>query len=137
MIEERRPSAPSGFLMLNSSTRYDDRRYNKGDRAVADFGACYEAIMATSRAWRSSANHGRSQERSRDPPRDVIQLCFESMQPGTPIAELSLVRQPRTVETRLSGASTVPSASVMRIGMARADTAAAAEVETEVHRRGR
>ena len=31
-----------GFLMLNSSTRYDDRRYNKGDRMIADFGACYE-----------------------------------------------------------------------------------------------
>jgi Xaa-Pro aminopeptidase len=28
--------------MLNSSTRYDDRRYNKGDRMIADFGACYE-----------------------------------------------------------------------------------------------
>src|SRR6266498_42636 len=42
MIEEGAHPRHPGFLMLNSSTRYDDRRYNKGDRMIADFGACYE-----------------------------------------------------------------------------------------------
>ena len=42
MIEEGAHPRHPGFLMLNSSTRYDERRYNKGDRMIADFGACYE-----------------------------------------------------------------------------------------------
>src|SRR5919109_2061016 len=42
MIEEGAHPRHPGFLMLNSSTAYDDRSYEKGARMIADFGACYE-----------------------------------------------------------------------------------------------
>ena len=42
MIEEGAHPRHPGFLMLNASTQYDERRYEKGDRMIADFGACYE-----------------------------------------------------------------------------------------------
>ena len=43
MIEEGAHPRHPGFLMLNASTKYDERRYEKGDRLIADFGACYES----------------------------------------------------------------------------------------------
>ena len=102
MIEEGAHPRHPGFLMLNSSTRYDDRRYNKGDRMVADFGACYEGyygdITRMAIFGEPTADHKKDHETACD----VIQLCFESMQPGTPHRRAFPGRQPRIVEARLS-----------------------------------
>ena len=112
MIEEGAHPRHPGFLMLNSSTRYDDRRYNKGDRMIADFGACYEGyygdITRMAIFGEPTAEHKKDHETACD----VIQLCFESMQParrsprfpGSPTANCS------SAATR---ASTAPSASAM------------------------
>jgi Xaa-Pro aminopeptidase len=91
MIEEGAHPRHPGFLMLNSSTRYDDRRYNKGDRMIADFGACYEGYYGDITRMAIFGEPTDDHKKDHETACDVIQLCFESMQPGTSIAELSRV----------------------------------------------
>ena len=89
MIEEGAHPRHPGFLMLNSSTRYDDRRYNKGDRMIADFGACYEGYYGDITRMAIFGKPTDDHKKDHETACDVIQLCFESMQPvGTSIAEL-------------------------------------------------
>ncbi len=135
MIEEGAHPRHPGFLMLNSSTRYDDRRYEKGDRMVADFGACYEGyygdITRMAIFGAPTAEHKKDHETACD----VIQLCFESMRPGTPIAEVSRVANRELIKR---GYQTVDSPKRIGhgIGMSRAEPPSLNEVETEIYRPG-
>jgi Xaa-Pro aminopeptidase len=135
MIEEGAHPRHPGFLMLNSSTRYDDRRYEPGDRMVADFGACYEgyygditrmAIFGT-----ATAEHKKDHETACD----VIELCFESMQPGQPLAEVSRIAN-RELVKRGYHAVESPKRIGHGIGMARAEPPSLNEVEKEIYRPG-
>jgi Xaa-Pro dipeptidase len=135
MIEEGAYPRHPGFLMLNSSTRYDDRRYNKGDRMVADFGACYEGYYGD--ITRMAIFGAPTDEHKKDHQTacDVIQLCFESMQPGTPIAELSRVANRELVKRGYQAVDS-PKRIGHGIGMSRAEPPSLNEVETELHRPG-
>jgi Xaa-Pro aminopeptidase len=135
MIEEGAHPRHPGFLMLNSSTRYDDRRYDKGDRMVADFGACYEGyygdITRMAIFGEPTADHKKDHETACD----VIQLCFESMQPDTPIAELSRVANRELLKRGYQSVDS-PKRIGHGIGMSRAEPPSLNEVETEIHRPG-
>src|ERR1043166_5929921 len=135
MIEEGDHPRHPGFLMLNSSTRYDDRRYNKGDRMVADFGACYEGYYGDITRMAIFGEPTPDHKKDHETACDVIELCFESMQPGSPIAELSRVAN-RMLAQR--GYQTVDSPKRIGhgIGMARAEPPSLNEVEKELHRPG-
>jgi Xaa-Pro aminopeptidase len=65
----------------------------------------------------------------------VIQLCFESMRPGTPIAELSRVANRELVKRGYQAVDS-PKRIGHGIGMARAEPPSLNEVETEIHRPG-
>ncbi len=135
MIEEGAHPRHPGFLMLNASTRYDDRRYNKGDRMIADFGACYEGYYGdvTRHAifGEPTADHKKDHETACD----VIQLCFESMQPGTPLAEVSRVANRELVKRGYEAVDS-PKRIGHGIGMSRAEPPSLNEVETETYRPG-
>jgi Xaa-Pro dipeptidase len=135
MIEEGAHPRHPGFLMLNSSTRYDDRRYEKGDRMIADFGACYEGYYGdiTRMAIFGQAND--EQKGDHQTACDIIQLCFDAMQPGTPIAELSRVANRELVKRGYESVDS-PKRIGHGIGMARAEPPSLNEVETELHRPG-
>src|SRR4029434_5098000 len=124
-----------GFLMLNSSTRYDDRRYNKGDRMIADFGAWCERYYGDITRMAIFGQPNDEQKKDHRMACDVIQLCFEAMQPGTPIAELARIAN---CELLRRGYQSVDSPKVMGhgIGMSRAEPPSLNEVETELHRPG-
>ncbi|MGB7947601.1 MAG: M24 family metallopeptidase, partial [Candidatus Binatia bacterium] len=66
---------------------------------------------------------------------DVIQLCFDSMQPNTPIAELSRVANRELVKRRYQAVES-PKRIGHGIGMSRAEPPSLNEVETELHRPG-
>jgi Xaa-Pro aminopeptidase len=135
MIEEGAHPRHPGFLMLNSSTRYDDRRYERGDRMIADFGACYEGyygdITRMAIFGEPTAEHRKDHETACD----VIQLCFDSMRPGTPIAEVSRIAN-RELLKRGYQAVESPKRIGHGIGMARAEPPSLNEVEKEVYRPG-
>lgn len=135
MIEEGAHPRHPGFLMLNSSTRYDDRRYERGDRMVADFGACYEGyygdITRMAIFGEATAEHKKDHETACD----VIELCFESMQPGAPLAEVSRIAN-RELVKRGYHAVESPKRIGHGIGMARAEPPSLNEVETEIYRPG-
>ncbi|HEU4341966.1 MAG TPA: Xaa-Pro peptidase family protein [Candidatus Binatia bacterium] len=135
MIEEGAHPRHPGFLMLNSSTRYDDRRYTKGDRMVADFGACYEGYYGDITRMAIFGEPSEEQKADHRMACDLIDLCFQAMQPGTPIAELSRIAN-RELERR--GYQTVESPKRIGhgIGMARAEPPSLNEVEKELHRPG-
>ena len=135
MIEEGAHPRHPGFLMLNSSTRYDDRRYERGDRMVADFGACYEGYYGD--ITRMAIFGGPTAEYKKDHQTacDVIQLCFESMQPGTPLAEVSRVANRELVKRGYQPVDS-PKRIGHGIGMARAEPPSLNEVETETYRPG-
>lgn len=135
MIEEGAHPRHPGFLMLNSSTRYDDRRYEKGDRMVADFGACYEGyygdITRMAIFGQPTADHKKDHQTACD----VIQLCFDSMQPGSPIDELSRVANRELLKRGYQSVDS-PKRIGHGIGLARAEPPSLNEVETELHRPG-
>ena len=135
MIEEGAHPRHPGFLMLNSSTRYDDRRYNQGDRMIADFGACYEGyygdVTRMSIFGEPTAEHKKDHETACD----VIELCFESMRPGTPIAEVSRVANRELVKRGYQAVES-PKRIGHGIGMSRAEPPSLNEVETELYRPG-
>lgn len=135
MIEEGAHPRHPGFLMLNSSTRYDDRRYNQGDRMVADFGACYEGYYGDITRMAIFGEPSDEHKKDHRMACDVIDRCFEAMQPGTPIAEISRVAN-RELARR--GYQTVESPKRIGhgIGMARAEPPSLNEVEKEIHRAG-
>ncbi|MGH7827378.1 MAG: M24 family metallopeptidase [Candidatus Binatia bacterium] len=135
MIEEGAHPRHPGFLMLNSSTAYDDRRYQKGDRMIADFGACYEGYYGDITRMAIFGQPSEDQKTEHRTACDVIQLCFEAMQPGTPIAELPRIAN-RELEKRGFERVDSPKRIGHGIGMARAEPPSLNEVEKELHRPG-
>jgi len=135
MIEEGAHPRHPGFLMLNSSTRYDDRRYDKGDRMIADFGACYEGYYGDVTRMAIFGKSTDEHKKDHEPACDVIQLCFESMQPNTPIAELSRVANRELVKRGYQAVDS-PKRIGHGIGLSRAEPPSLNEVETELHRPG-
>ncbi len=135
MIEEGAHPRHPGFLMLNSSTRYDDRRYEIGDRMVADFGACYEGyygdITRMAIFGAATAEHKKDHEAACD----VIDLCFESMQPGARLAEISRIANRELVKRGYQAVES-PKRIGHGIGMSRAEPPSLNEVETETYRPG-
>ena len=135
MIEEGAHPRHPGFLMLNASTRYDDRRYDKGDRMIADFGACYEGYYGDITRMAIFGQPNDEQKKDHRMACDVIQLCFEAMQPGTPIAELSRIANRELLRRGYQSVDS-PKRIGHGIGMARAEPPSLNEVEKEVHRPG-
>lgn len=135
MIEEGAHPRHPGFLMLNSSTTYDDRRYENGDRMIADFGACYEGYYGDITRMAIFGQPTDEQKRDHRTACDVIQLCFDAMQPGMPIAELSRIAN-RELEKRGYQRIDSPKRIGHGIGMARAEPPSLNEVEKELHRPG-
>ncbi len=135
MIEEGAHPRHPGFLMLNASTRYDDRRYDKGDRMIADFGACYEGYYGDITRMAIFGPASEEQKKDHRMACDVIQLCFDVMQPDTPIAELSRVANRELVKRGYQAVDS-PKRIGHGIGMARAEPPSLNEVEKELHRPG-
>ena len=135
MIEEGAHPRHPGFLMLNSSTRYDDRRYDKGDRMIADFGACYEGYYGDITRMAIFGPASEEQKKDHRMACDVIQLCFDVMQPDTPIAELSRVANRELVKRGYQAVDS-PKRIGHGIGMARAEPPSLNEVEKELHQPG-
>ena len=135
MIEEGAHPRHPGFLMLNASTRYDDRRYNKGDRMLADFGACYEGYYGDVTRHAIFGEPTDEQRKDHETACDVIDLCFESMRPGTPIAEVSRVANRELVKRGYEAVDS-PKRIGHGIGMSRAEPPSLNEVETERYRPG-
>jgi Xaa-Pro dipeptidase len=135
MIEEGAHPRHPGFLMLNASTRYDDRRYDKGDRMIADFGACYEGYYGDITRMAIFGPASEDQKKDHRMACDVIELCFDAMQPGTPIAELSRVANRELVKRGYQAVDS-PKRIGHGIGMARAEPPSLNEVEKELHRPG-
>lgn len=135
MIEEGAHPRHPGFLMLNSSTRYDDRRYNEGACMVADFGACYEGYYGDITRMAIFGESNDEQKRDHQMACDLIDLCFTAMQPGAPIAELSRIAN-RELEKRGYQRVESPKRIGHGIGMARAEPPSLNEVEKELHRPG-
>ena len=135
MIEEGAHPRHPGFLMLNASTRYDDRRYEKGDRMVADLGACYEGyygdITRQSVFGKPTDEHKRDHEINCD----VIDRCFESIKVGGAIAEVARVANRELVKRGYQAVES-PKRIGHGIGMSRAEPPSLNEVETEVYRPG-
>ena len=133
MIEEGAHPRHPGFLMLNASTRYDDRRYEKGDRMIADFGACYEGyygdVTRMAIFGEPTADHKKDHETACD----VIDICFESMKPGTSIAEVSRVANRELVKRGYEPVDS-PKRIGHGIGMSRAEPPSLNEVEKELYR---
>jgi len=135
MIEEGAHPRHPGFLMLNASTRYDDHRYDKGDRMIADFGACYEGYYGDITRMAIFGPASEEQKKDHRMACDVIQLCFNAMQPDTPIAELSRVANRELVKRGYQAVDS-PKRIGHGIGMARAEPPSLNEVEKELHRPG-
>ena len=135
MIEEGAHPRHPGFLMLNSSTAYDDRRYQKGDRMIADFGACYEGYYGDITRMAIFGEPNGEQKKDHQAACDVIQHCFEAMQPGTPIAELSRIANRELLKRGYQSIDS-PKRIGHGIGMARAEPPSLNEVEKELHRPG-
>ena len=135
MIEEGAHPRHPGFLMLNASTRYDDRRYDKGDRMIADFGACYEGYYGDITRMAIFGPVSEEQKKDYRMACDVIQLCFDVMQLDMPIAELSRVANRELVKRGYQAVDS-PKRIGHGIGMARAEPPSLNEVEKELHRPG-
>jgi len=135
MIEEGAHPRHPGFLMLNASTRYDERRYNKGDRMIADFGACYEGYYGDVTRMAIFGEPTGEHKKDHETACDVIDLCFESMRPGTPIAEVSRVANRELVKRGYEAVDS-PKRIGHGIGMSRAEPPSLNEVETELYRPG-
>jgi Xaa-Pro aminopeptidase len=135
MIEEGAHPRHPGFLMLNASTRYDDRRYNKGDRMIADFGACYEGYYGDVTRQTVFGEPTTEHRKDHETACDVIQLCFQSMQPGTPIAEVSRVANRELVKRGYQAVES-PKRIGHGIGMSRAEPPSLNEAARELYRPG-
>lgn len=135
MIEEGANPRTPGFLMLNASTAYDDRRYERGDRMVADFGACSEGYFGDITRMAIFGAPSDEQKKEHELACELIRRCGEAMKPGTPIAELSRIANR---ELRLRGYPIVESPKRIGhgIGLARAEPPSLNEVERAVHTPG-
>ena len=135
MIEEGANPRTPGFLMLNASTAYDDRRYQKGDRMVADLGACHEGYFGDITRMAIFGPPSAEQKKEHQAAWDLIRRCGEAMRPGEPIAELSRIAN-RELEKRGYPGVESPKRIGHGIGLARAEPPSLNEVERELHRPG-
>ncbi len=135
MIEEGANPRTPGFLMLNASTAYDDRRYERGDRMVADFGVCYAGYFGDITRMAIFGTPSAEQKKEHEMAWDLIRRCFDAMKPGTPIAELSRIAN-RELEQRGYPKVESPKRIGHGIGLARAEPPSLNEVEKELHRPG-
>lgn len=135
MIEEGANPRTPGFLMLNASTLYDDRRYEKGDRMVADFGACASGYFGDITRMAIFGSPSAEQKKEHEVVCDLIKRCSEKMKPGDPIAELPRIAN-RELGRRGYPRVESPKRIGHGIGLARAEPPSISEVEKAVHRPG-
>ena len=135
MIEEGANPRIPGFLMLNASTAYDERRYEKGDRMIADFGACYEGYFGDITRMAIFGPPTTDQKKEHQVACDLIRRCGEAMKPGTSIAELSRIAN-RELQQRGYPIVESPKRIGHGIGLARAEPPSLNEVEKAVHTPG-
>lgn len=135
MIEEGAHPRHPGFLMLNSSTAYDDRRYENGDRMVADFGACYQGYFGDITRMAIFGAPTREQRKEHELAVHLIRECAAAMKPGSPISGI-----PRIANRELVKQGYPEVASPKRIGhgigLARAEPPSINEVEAWKHEPG-
>lgn len=135
MIEEGAHPRHPGFLMLNSSTAYDDRRYENGDRMVADFGACYQGYFGDITRMAIFGRPTAEQKKEHELAMHLIRECAAAMKPDTPISEI-----PRIANRELVKHGYPQVASPKRIGhgigLARAEPPSINEVEEWRHEPG-
>lgn len=129
MIEEGAHPRHPGFLMLNASTKYDERRYEKGDRMIADFGACYAGYYGDITRMAVFGAPSPDQTREHGMAHGLIRQCAAAMKPGAPISDI-----PRTANAELERNGYPKVASPKRIGhgigLARAEPPSISEAET-------
>ncbi len=135
MIEEGANPRTPGFLMLNASTLYDDRHYEKGDRMVADFGACTSGYFGDITRMAIFGSPSAEQKKEHELICDLIKRCSEKMKPGDPIAELPRIAN-RELERRGYLRVESPKRIGHGIGLARAEPPSINEVEKAVHMPG-
>lgn len=135
MIEEGANPRTPGFLMLNASTAYDDRRYRRGERMVADFGACYGGYFGDITRMAIFGAPSAEQKKEHQAAWDLIRRCFDAMKPGAPIAELSRIAN-RELEQRGYPKIESPKRIGHGIGLARAEPPSLNEVEKTLHTAG-
>ena len=135
MIEEGANPRTPGFLMLNGSTAYDERCYQRGERMVADFGACYSGYFGDITRMAIFGSPSAEQKKEHQAAWDLIRRCFDAMKPGTQIAELSRIAN-RELEQRGYPKVESPKRIGHGIGLARAEPPSLNEVEKAVHRPG-
>ena len=135
MIEEGANPRTPGFLMLNASTLYDDRRYEKGDRMVADFGACASGYFGDITRMAIFGSPSAEQKKEHEVVCDLIKRCSGKMKPGDPIAELPHIAN-RELGRRGYPRVESPKRIGHGIGLARAEPPSINEVEKAVHRPG-
>lgn len=135
MIEEGANPRVPGFLMLNASTAYDERRYEKGDRMIADFGACYGGYFGDITRMAIFGTPTPDQKKEHQVAFDLIRRCGEAMRPGAPIAELSRIAN-RELEQRGYPIVESPKRIGHGIGLARAEPPSLNEAEKAVHKPG-
>ncbi|MDE0030637.1 MAG: Xaa-Pro peptidase family protein [Deltaproteobacteria bacterium] len=128
MIEEGAHPRHPGFLMLNASTKYDERRYEKGDRMIADFGACYEGYYGDITRQAIFGAPSADQTKEHALALHLIQQCKKVMKPGNSIAEIPRVAN---AELKRNGYPEVESPKRIGhgIGMARAEPPSISEAE--------
>jgi Xaa-Pro dipeptidase len=135
MIEEGANPRIPGFLMLNASTAYDDRRYEKGDRMIADFGACYEGYFGDITRMAIFGTPTADQKKEHQVACNLIRSCGEAMKPGAPISELSRIAN-HELQQRGYPIVENPKRIGHGIGLARAEPPSLNEVEKTVHKPG-
>ena len=128
MIEEGAHPRHPGFLMLNASTKYDERRYEKGDRMIADFGACYEGYYGDITRMAIFGAPNADQTKEHGLALHLIRECVKVMKPGAPISDI-----PKAANAELKRNGYPEVASPKRIGhgigMARAEPPSISEAE--------
>lgn len=135
MIEEGANPRTPGFLMLNGSTAYDDRPYERGDRMIADFGACYSGYFGDITRMAIFGPATAEQKKEHRVAWDLIRRCSEAMKPGAPIAELCRIAN-RELEKRGYPIVESPKRIGHGIGLARAEPPSLNDVETALHKAG-
>lgn len=128
MIEEGAHPRHPGFLMLNASTKYDERRYEKGDRMIADFGACYAGYYGDITRMAIFGAPNDNQKKEHGLALHLIRECVKIMKPGTPISDIPKVAN---AELKKNGYPEVASPKRIGhgIGMARAEPPSISEAE--------
>jgi len=135
MIEEGAHPRHPGFLMLNSSTAYDERRYEKGARMVADFGACYQGYFGDITRMAIFGEPTAEQRKEHELAVHLIRECAAAMKPASPISEIPRVANRELVKHGYPEV-TSPKRIGHGIGLARAEPPSINEVEQWTHEPG-